>query len=307
MTGSVRCGILVIDKDASFTSHDVVAKLRGILHQKKIGHTGTLDPMATGVLPVCLGRATKLCDHITEGTKVYEAGWLLGTSTDTYDTTGTVTGIRPVTCSREMIEETVRAFTGTIRQLPPMYSARKVDGKKLYEYARKGKEVERREKTVTVKEIRIEEIRLPHVKLTVTCSKGTYVRSLLHDMGEALSCGGCMESLRRTAVLPFTEADCHTLPDVQKAAAEDRLGEIVLSADSLFSRLPEAVVSERSQKTLENGGAIPYDGLKGETDSLSDAGRFRVYDAAGNFAGIYKNNKVRQQLENDIYLYEVRS
>lgn len=206
-------GILNIYKEKGYTSHDVVAKLRGIVGQKKIGHTGTLDPDAEGVLPVCLGRATKVCGLLTDKDKTYEAVLLLGRTTDTQDATGQILSERPlISDGREITPEMAKAcvmnFEGEYDQVPPMYSALKVNGKKLYELAREGKTVERKSRKVSIRRIRITEIDLPRIRMEVECSKGTYIRTLCHDIGEKLGCGGCMESLLRTgsAVLPWRTA-----------------------------------------------------------------------------------------------------
>ena len=188
-------GIIVIHKEKGFTSHDVVAKLRGILHMKKIGHTGTLDPDATGVLPVALGKGTKLVDLLTDKEKTYEAVLHLGIDTDTQDMSGTVLEERPVNVTEEEVRKVLKSFVGEQLQVPPMYSALKVNGKKLYELAREGKTVERKARPVCFYEIEPLEFHLPLVKIRVTCSKGTYIRTLCHDIGEKLGCGGCMEEL----------------------------------------------------------------------------------------------------------------
>ena len=179
-------GVLNVWKEAGFTSHDVVGKLRGILHQKKIGHTGTLDPDATGVLPVCLGKGTRLCDMLTDETKTYEALLHLGIATDTQDMSGTVTAEAPVTVTEEEVRDCIASFVGEQQQVPPMYSALKVNGKKLYELAREGIEIERKARTVHFYEISILEVKLPQVRMEITCSKGTYIRTLCHDIGEKL-------------------------------------------------------------------------------------------------------------------------
>ena len=179
-------GVINIYKERGFTSHDVVAKLRGILKQKKIGHTGTLDPDAEGVLPVCLGKGTRLCDMLTDHSKVYEAVLLLGQSTDTQDVSGTVLQEASVEVSEEEVREAIMSFVGPYDQIPPMYSALKVNGQKLCDLARAGKEVERKARPVEIYEIQIEEIYLPRVRMTVSCSKGTYIRTLCHDIGEKL-------------------------------------------------------------------------------------------------------------------------
>ena len=197
-------GIINVYKEKGYTSHDVVARLRKILGQKKIGHTGTLDPDAEGVLPVCLGKATKVCDLLADQDKTYQAILLLGQSTDTQDVSGEVLKNAEVTSSIKEVYEAVQAFQGEYAQVPPMYSALKVNGKKLYELAREGKTVERKARQVHIHEIKIHEIVLPRVSMTVSCSKGTYIRTLCHDIGEKLGCGGCMEQLLRTQVGPFT-------------------------------------------------------------------------------------------------------
>lgn len=188
-------GILNVYKEKGYTSHDVVAKLRGIVGQKKIGHTGTLDPDAEGVLPVCLGRATKVCDMLTEKDKTYEAVLLLGKETDTQDISGTVLRVGETEgLTQEQVKDCVMSFVGEYDQIPPMYSALKVNGKKLYELAREGKTIERKSRKVEIKEIRILEMALPRVRMEVSCSKGTYIRTLCHDIGEKLGCFGCMEA-----------------------------------------------------------------------------------------------------------------
>ena len=185
-------GIINVYKEKGYTSHDVVAKLRGICRQKKIGHTGTLDPDAEGVLPVCLGTATKVCGLLTDKDKVYEAVLLLGTQTDTQDISGTVVRQAQVTCTQDEVRQAAASFLGIYSQLPPMYSALKVNGKKLYELARQGKVVEREARKVVIHEIFIESVELPRITMTVHCSKGTYIRTLCHDIGRKLGCGGCM-------------------------------------------------------------------------------------------------------------------
>ena len=212
-------GVLNVNKEKGYTSHDVVAKLRGITHQKKIGHTGTLDPAATGVLPVCLGKATKLCDMLTDKDKVYEAVLLLGISTDTQDISGTVLKEQETAdLDESQVEEAILSFRGSYDQIPPMYSALKVNGKKLYELAREGKTVERKPRRVTISEIEILSMELPRARIRVECSKGTYIRTLCHDIGEKLGCGGCMEKLIRTRVDRFTIGDSLRLSEVEALA-----------------------------------------------------------------------------------------
>ena len=214
-------GILNVYKEKGYTSHDVVAKLRGIVGQKKIGHTGTLDPDAEGVLPVCLGRATKVCDMLTEKDKTYEAVLLLGKETDTQDISGTVLRVGETEgLTQEQVKDCVMSFVGEYDQIPPMYSALKVNGKKLYELAREGKTIERKSRKVEIKEIRILEMALPRVRMEVSCSKGTYIRTLCHDIGEKLGCFGCMESLLRTKVSRFEIESSLKLSEIQKKREE---------------------------------------------------------------------------------------
>ena len=217
-------GILNVYKEKGYTSHDVVAKLRGIVGQKKIGHTGTLDPDAEGVLPVCLGRATKVCDMLTEKDKTYEAVLLLGKETDTQDISGTVLRVGETEgLTQEQVKDCVMSFVGEYDQIPPMYSALKVNGKKLYELAREGKTIERKSRKVEIKEIRILEMALPRVRMEVSCSKGTYIRTLCHDIGEKLGCFGCMESLLRTKVSRFELESSLKLSEIQKKREEGKL------------------------------------------------------------------------------------
>ena len=223
-------GIVIIHKEKGFTSHDVVAKLRGICGQKKIGHTGTLDPEATGVLPVCLGSGTKLCDMLTDKDKEYVTELLLGVETDTQDMTGTVLARHPVSVSQEQVREAVLSFGGSYMQVPPMYSALKINGKKLYELAREGKEVERRAREVRIEEIEILQMQLPVVRLRVVCSKGTYIRTLCADIGQKLGCGGVMESLVRTRVGKFSLEEALTLEQLQELKDQGRLAEAVTAS-----------------------------------------------------------------------------
>ncbi|MDE5951890.1 MAG: tRNA pseudouridine(55) synthase TruB, partial [Acetatifactor sp.] len=209
-------GIVIVHKEKGFTSHDVVAKMRGICGQKKIGHTGTLDPEATGVLPVCLGNGTRLCDMLTDRDKEYVALLRLGVETDTQDMTGTILARRPVEAGEQQVREAVLSFQGSYLQTPPMYSALKVNGKKLYELAREGKEVERQAREVQIEEIEILDMHLPTLQLRVVCSKGTYIRTLCADIGQKLGCGGAMESLVRTRVGEFSLKDALTLGQLQE-------------------------------------------------------------------------------------------
>lgn len=222
-------GVINIYKEAGWTSFDVVAKMRGILKIKKIGHTGTLDPAATGVLPVCIGKGTKKVESFMADDKVYRAVMLLGVTTDSQDMTGEVLTRTEVNADESRVREAVMSFVGGYDQLPPMYSAKKVGGRKLVDLARKGVEVERKPRFVNIMDIDIEEMDPPRVTMKVTCSKGTYIRTLCHDIGQKLGCGAAMESLVRTRVGRFKIEDAVKLEDLQRFADEDRLNEVVIT------------------------------------------------------------------------------
>ncbi len=230
-------GVFNIYKEAGWTSFDVVAKLRGILKIRKVGHTGTLDPDATGVLPVCVGKATKLAAALTDSGKEYVAVMLLGRETDTQDAGGTVLREAEPETDPEKVREAVLGFTGGYDQVPPMYSAKKVDGKKLVDLARRGIEVERPPRRVEIPSIEIEEMRLPRVRMRIRCSKGTYIRTLCHDIGRRLGCGACMESLVRTAAGDFRIEDAVTLGELEKLRDEGRLEERMIPFELLRERL----------------------------------------------------------------------
>ena len=250
-------GIINVYKEKGYTSHDVVAKLRGICRQKKIGHTGTLDPDAEGVLPVCLGTATKVCELLTDKDKVYEAVLLLGKETDTQDISGTVLREAEVRSTETEVQEVIDSFLGAYSQIPPMYSALKVNGKKLCDLARAGVEVERKPRQVHIYKIEVLKMQLPRIRLRVHCSKGTYIRTLCHDIGQKLGCGGCMEELLRTKVSIFELKDAVKLSQIQLLAEEQRLPEILLPVDRLFLDLPKAEAAAGFQKMLFNGNRLP--------------------------------------------------
>ena len=245
-------GILVIDKPAGWTSMDVCAKLRGVFHEKRVGHSGTLDPMATGVLPVFVGRATRAVEFAEKSDKEYIAGLKLGVITNTQDTTGEVLETRPVQISREQLEAALEKFRGDIMQVPPMYSAIKINGKKLYELARKGREVERPARPVTIKALEILEQQGEDLyTIRVRCTKGTYIRTLCHDIGQALACGGCMAFLRRTMAAGFTLEDAVSL---ERTQAEGDPASLLLPVDSLFAGRPVLVLkSAETEKKIRNG------------------------------------------------------
>ncbi len=284
-------GILNVYKEAGFSSHDVVAKLRGICKQKKIGHTGTLDPDAVGVLPVCFGSGTKLCDMLTDWDKEYIAVLRLGVVTDTQDLTGQVLFHADKEALTALMEEQVRAsilsFRGDYDQIPPMYSALKVNGKKLYELARAGKEVERKSRTVHIRELEIMEMNLPTVRFRVVCSKGTYIRTLCHDIGEKLGCGGAMASLMRSRVGIFGIEEALRLSEIEKLRDEDRISSVIIPPDAVFDNCREVKVTAAARRFLENGNKIPA-GMLGHHTSLREKERLRMYDEAGRFYGIYE-------------------
>jgi tRNA pseudouridine55 synthase len=281
-------GIINIYKEKGFTSFDVVAKMRGIAHQKKIGHTGTLDPDAEGVLPVCLGKATKVCDLLTEKDKEYEAVLLLGVETDTQDISGTVLRTAEVQVTEEAVREAVLSFVGTYGQIPPMYSALKVNGQKLCDLARKGVTVERRAREITIHGIEILSVDIPRVKIRVHCSKGTYIRTLCRDIGERLGCGGCMESLLRTRVAQFQLSEAHRLAEVERYFAEGTYADILYPVDSCFAQYPRLDASWEAARLLANGNRIPAGMVVPDRNGCAQPdGNVRIYDATGVFAGIF--------------------
>lgn len=279
-------GIVIIHKEKGFTSHDVVAKMRGICGQKKIGHTGTLDPEATGVLPVCLGNGTKLCDMLTDRDKEYVAQLRLGVETDTQDMTGVILSQRPVEAGEQQVRETVLSFQGSYMQTPPMYSALKINGKKLYELAREGKEVERQAREVQIREIEILDMSLPTVRLRVVCSKGTYIRTLCADIGRKLGCGGAMESLARTRVGNFSLQEALTLGQLQELKDQGRLSEAVSPVESVFQSCPVLHVREDMSRLLDNGNALTVE-QTAEKEQYASGRWVRVCRPDDRFAGIY--------------------
>lgn len=290
-------GILNIYKERGFTSHDVVAKLRGIVKQKKIGHTGTLDPEAEGVLPVCLGKATKVCDLLTDRDKAYEAVLLLGQTTDTQDTTGKILERRETgSLTEEKVEEAVHAFIGEYDQLPPMYSALKVNGRKLYELARAGQEVERKTRRVQIKSIEILSMELPRVKIRVSCSKGTYIRTLCQDIGESLGCGGCMEALLRIQAGPFGLSKSLKLSEVEQIMADGRLEDCLIAVDAMFEQLPAIHLPAEARKKIENGNPLEEDIIgPDEPGTPCDGQQVRIYTDSGRFAAVYRYEQEKRR------------
>ena len=265
-------GIVIIDKPADWTSMDVCAKIRGILREKRVGHGGTLDPMATGVLPVFVGQATRAVEFAENGKKEYVAGLRLGLVTNTQDTSGETLESHPVTVSPADVEQAMAAFLGDIQQIPPMYSAIKINGQKLYDLARKGKTVERKPRSITIYELEpLEQVNETDYLIRCVCSKGTYIRTLCHDIGAKLGCGGTLYSLRRTMAAGFTLDQAVTIEDVQAK------GEILLlPTDRFFDEYPALTLTDaRQEKMCRCGNPLHLQGVKN--------GTYRVYGANGDF------------------------
>lgn len=298
----MKSGIINVYKEKGFTSFDVVAKLRGILKTKRIGHTGTLDPDAEGVLPVCIGRATKVCDLLTDRDKVYEAVMLLGMETDTQDVSGEILKTEAVTCSEEAVREAVLSFIGDYDQIPPMYSALKVNGKKLYELAREGKTVERKPRRVQIFSIEIMETDLPRVRMRVHCSKGTYIRTLCYDIGRTLGCGACMESLLRTKVGMFTLDNAWKLSQIEEMTKEEKIGDQIVSVEELFEDHRKVRTSPAFDVVVHNGNPIEERML--EETLPENTERLRVYDSKGTFIGIYRYSEERKKFKPVKMFYE---
>ena len=274
-------GILIVDKPTDWTSFDVIAKLRGILGTRKLGHSGTLDPMATGVLPVFCGGASKAVDLQLDHTKAYRATLRLGVRTDTGDVTGTVLETAPVTAGKTELQAVLPQFVGPQMQVPPMYSAVKINGQPLYKMARQGVEVERKARPIEIFSIQYEGSPAEHeYTLTVKCSKGTYIRVLLEDIAAAMGQKGTMSGLRRIAAGGYTEADAHTLEEIQaaKAAGPEALQALMLPVESVFEPLPLLVVDARVEQHL-------YNGCPTSRYPAAD-GRYRVRSADGRFLGL---------------------
>lgn len=267
-------GIILIDKPQGWTSHDVVGKLRGILHERRIGHSGTLDPLATGLLVVFIGRATRAVEFAEADRKEYIAGLRLGMSTDTQDITGRIISKETDIPDEPEVRIAIERFRGELEQIPPMYSAVKIGGKKLYELARKGESIERKPRHITIFGLEITGRSDNDYILDVVCSKGTYIRTLCHDIGAALGCGGCMSSLRRTKSGVFSVDNAYTIVEIQEAADMGEIDKLLLPADTLFSGYPKLSVDADSEKKLKNGCII---------NTSSPDGRFRVYSEDGEF------------------------
>lgn len=268
-------GIILVDKPQGWTSHDVVAKLRGIYQQRRIGHSGTLDPMATGVLAVFLGRGTRAVELCENDEKEYVAELLLGTVTNTQDITGEVLEQHPVEVSRQQLEAVLEQFLGPQQQIPPMYSAVKIGGKKLYELARKGQSVERKPRSIVIHELELCDFDGKTARIRVVCSKGTYIRTLCHDIGAALGTGGCLSSLRRTRAGRFAIDDCVTMEQIQQARDQNAHMAFLRPVDSLFSGCPAVYLGEKEALRCKNGAENAVPGLPD--------GTYRVYGPENEF------------------------
>lgn len=281
------CGFVNLYKEQNYTSNDAVNIVRGIFGRIKTGHTGTLDPMAEGVLPICLGKATKLADMVQAETKVYRTSMILGKTTDTYDIWGNVLSEKPAVTDRDKILSVITSFKGEISQLPPMYSALKINGKRLYELAREGKTAERKPRSITIYDIG--DIELGdggNISFTVTCSKGTYIRSLCHDIGISLGCGGAMSALERISSGYFSKKDSVTISELRKMKDEGVLFDAVIPPEKVLGDYERFSLSHSADKFAENGNKISLGFFKDKKPSENH--RFLLFDGSGRLIGIYK-------------------
>lgn len=278
-------GIINVNKPIGITSFDVVSKIRRLYQIKKVGHAGTLDPDASGVLPLCIGKATKVIEYLMDKDKAYRVELVLGMATDTQDASGSIILEEPVLASNDEIKAAIKSFLGKQEQIPPMYSAVRINGKRLYELARKGIEVERNPRPVTFYKIDISSIERKSDKAVVTfdveCSKGTYIRTLCHDIGELLGCGGLMNALERTRSGPFILDNSYTLEDLERLKAEDKLETAVIPMDRALLKMPPVYISHSQAIKIKNGLSVPAEGLT--------AGFMRVYHESGAFLAIGKS------------------
>ena len=281
-------GIINVYKEKGYTSFDVVARMRGICGQKKIGHTGTLDPDAEGVLPVCLGKATKVCDMLTDSDKVYRAVMQLGVETDTQDMTGTILKEADTSgLAEQHVMSEVMQFEGEIFQVPPMYSALKVNGKKLCDLARAGVTVERKARPVTIYKIQVESIELPYVTMTVSCSKGTYIRTLCHDIGQKLGCGAAMKSLVRLQAAGYCIEHAYKLDTLQEFKEAGTLKDVVTPIEQVFEVYPVLTAKPEFDIMLKNGNKMSLQQFQ-ETIKPESELKVRVRMSDGRFAAVYE-------------------
>lgn len=286
-------GIICINKDKDITSFGVVAKVRGITKEKKTGHTGTLDPMATGVLPVMLGGATRFLDYLPDSDKGYRASFILGKTTDTLDITGNVTGEYEVKSTQDDVCSVLDKFRGIISQVPPMYSAVSVDGKRLYDLARQGIEVERQSRPVEIKKLELVDFCDGEYTIDVVCTKGTYIRTLIDDIGKELGCGAVMTKLTRTLAMGFTLEDCVTIDELQRRKDNAiPFDDIIIDIEKMFEVYDSVCVSEAQAKRFSNGGALSTDRIRRKLDN----GIYRVYSPDGIFLGLGNADIQKQEL-----------
>lgn len=280
-------GIINVLKPPGMTSHDVVSFMRKVLNTKKIGHTGTLDPEAAGVLPICVGKATKVAQYLTDKKKRYRANIKFGIVTDTYDSYGRITReTEAVIIEPAMLEITLQSFEGVISQKPPMYSALKVKGKKLYEYAREGKEVKVEERPVEIYEIKLlDMVAENEAMIDVTCSKGTYIRTLCYDIGEVLGCGAHMSQLVRLESSPFKIENSNTLEEIKAAASENNIDRILHSVEVLFRHYKAVIIKASALESIMNGNSLFEQGVLKGFGNISENEDISVYSEEG-FLGI---------------------
>lgn len=285
-------GVFVINKEAGWTSFDVVAKMRGICHMKKIGHTGTLDPMATGVLPVCVGKATKVVPMLADDTKTYRAGMRLGYESDTQDATGQLrqTAAEEAASAVDIgqLREAATSFVGGYDQIPPMYSAKHHNGKRLYELAREGRQVERKPVSVKIDAIEVESCKDTEAVITVTCGKGTYIRTLIEDIGRKTGCGALMTSLCRTRVGRFGLDEARTVSQLQELADEGKLAEAILPVDRLFEEYPAVTVGGDFERMAVNGNPLPERSVQLDAE---DTDTVRIYASEDRFIGLFRRQQ----------------
>lgn len=281
-------GIINVYKPVKMTSHDVVSHFRKLFNIKKIGHTGTLDPDATGVLPICVGKATKIADYITNGRKKYRAELTLGISTDTQDASGNTIEEKEVNVTLEELNNTLQSFVGQISQIPPMYSAIKMNGKKLYQLAREGTVVERKPRDIEINNIEIVNYDgKSRAIFDVDCSKGTYIRTLCNDIGEKLGCGGHMSSLMRTATGNYKVEDSFTLEKIDQLYAQNEIDQFLKPIDSIFEHYPKVIIKDESFRWIQNGAQIYLKDIV-EGNNFENVDCIRVYNNCCEFLALYK-------------------
>ena len=291
-------GILCVNKPQDFTSFDVIAKLRGILKMKRLGHAGTLDPMATGVLPVFVGTATKACDILPNNEKSYRAGFRFGVSSDTQDITGKITAEYDKKVTERDILEILPSFKGNILQTPPMYSAVQVDGKRLYDLARQGIEVERKKREIFIDDIKLESFDANKQEgvLFIACSKGTYIRTIINDIGDSLQCGGIMTDLVRLSSSGFKLADCYDFEQIQNACADGTIENLIIPIDRAFEVLPKITLNEHQTKLYRNGVKLDLKRVRGIKQNIDS---YRVYGSDSSFIGTALADREKSLLKVD--------